>query len=368
MKAHVSRFARHGLRLLLSATALLAIVLGVFSTARPVAAETSLICSEQTLSVTLAPGATDTYHIVGTLCSQGPAAGKTAQLLMHGVTYARYYWDLPYQNEHYSYVLSATKRGYATFNIDRIGYGASDHPAGTLADLDANAYVTHQIVQALRAGDVASTKFAKVIVVGHSMGSFTTIRYAAMFPGEANGIILTGLVNDLNWPVINATMMVNLYPATLDPKFLGQFPDGDYLTTKPGSRSAFYYLPNTDPQVLTVDENLKQTVTVGELAGAWVLTDPTISSQIVGPVQLIVGQYDFLFCGNLVNCSDKAAVQTYEEGFFSSACLETAVINDAGHDLNLHLNAGATYSTMLSWADRNVGRTADTAPKSCPAP
>jgi len=39
------------------------------------------------------------------------------------------------------------------------------------------------------------------------------------------------------------------------------------------------------------------------------------------------------------------------------------VINDASHDLNLHLNANATYSQMLSRADRHVGSTGDPAPE-----
>jgi hypothetical protein len=62
-------------------------------------------------------------------------------------------------------------------------------------------------------------------------------------------------------------------------------------------------------------------------------------------------------------------VQEYEQSQFGAAAyLETAVINDAGHDLNLHLNANATYSQMLSWADRHVGSTGDPAPESCGTP
>jgi hypothetical protein len=70
-------------------------------------------------------------------------AGKTVQLLLHGSTYARYYWDFPYQTAHYSYVRAATNRGYATFNLDRIGNGASDHPDGNLVDINSNAFVVH---------------------------------------------------------------------------------------------------------------------------------------------------------------------------------------------------------------------------------
>jgi len=197
---HFSR-ARHTLWLLASVAALLAMVLGAFAPAQPAAAEARLECSEHTLSVTLTPGATDTFNVVGTLCSQGPAAGKTVQLLLHGATYARYYWDLPYQAEHYSYVHAATKRGYATFNLDRIGNGASDHPDGNLVYIVANGFVVHQVVEALRAGEIASQSFEKVIVVGHSMGSFSAANYAGSFPGEADGIILTGFLHDMNWPM-----------------------------------------------------------------------------------------------------------------------------------------------------------------------
>jgi pimeloyl-ACP methyl ester carboxylesterase len=348
-------------------SAILAMVLATSAMPQSVAAAAILQCNDYTLRVTLTPSATETFQVAGTLCSQGPAAGRTVQLLLHGSTYARYYWDFPYQPEHYSYVRSATKRGYATFNLDRIGNGASDHPNGNLVDIDANAYVVHQVVQALRAGQVASTSFAKVIVVGHSMGSLTAINYAGSFPGEADGIILTGFLHDVNFDFVNSVLLPSLYPAMLDPKFAGQFPNFDYLTSLPGSRGgAFYYLPNLDPQVLALDESLKQTTTIGELTTGPALAFDPISFQIEGPVQVVVGEFDSIFCGSHVNCSDKTAVRNYEKGFYSaSACVETAVISDAGHDLNLQTNADSTYSQMLSWADRTVGSSAGAAPQPC---
>ncbi len=262
---------------------------------------------------------------------------------------------------------AATNRGYATFNIDRMGVGASDHPAGSLVTLPAQVYIIHQVVQALRDGVVASPGFDKVIVVGHSLGSMITINYANSYPGEADGIILTGYLHDMNL-FFPEHVIASFYPATLDPKFAGQSLYSDYFTTQPGTRAdAFYYMGNVDPAVIDADENLKQTITIGELTGGASFYDP--APLIQGPVLDVIGQYDYAFCGNLVNCSDRAAVQTYEAGFYSSsACLETAVINDAGHVLNLHLNAGATYSQMLSWADRTVGSTAEAAPQPCAAP
>jgi len=358
---------KHMLRRLVSVAVMLALVLGVFATTQPAAAETDLVCSEQTLSVTLSLNATEHYNVVGTLCSQGPAAGKTVQLLLHGATYDRSYWDFPYQREHYSYVLSATKRGYATFNLDRIGNGASDHPNSGLVDMVTNGFVIHQVVQALRNGAI-QPGFAKVIVVGHSMGSLSTLQYASAFPGEANGIILTGFSHDIDWTWANGTFLPSFYPAAMDPKFSGQFPgDYYYFTSLPGTRGVnMYYQPNADPAVIALDESLKQTVTYAELMTGGAIIYTPISLSITGPVQIVIGQYDLLFCGPLINCADKDNVQAFEESQFSSAaCVDTEVINDAGHVLNLHNNANATYIKMLAWADRTVGATAATPPEPC---
>ncbi len=349
-------------------TALAALLIALSMTpAAGAAAAGPLLCSDTALDVTLAPGETTTYQVVGTLCSRGSAAGKTVQLLLHGSTYARYYWDFPYQPRRYSYVRKATRRGYATFNLDRIGNGASDKPDGTLVDIDANAFAVHQVVEALQGGDVGTAAFDKVIVVGHSMGSFTALNYAGQFPGEADGIILTGFLNDLNLDYVNDVLSSVIYPADFDPKFAGQFPALDYMTSVPGSRVAYYYEPNAHPTVLAIDESLKETTTVGELnTGPLIAYDP-ISFQVEGPVQVVIGEFDYLFCGNLVNCSDPAEVQSYEEGSFSSsACVETAVVGDAGHDLNLQTNAGSAYAKMLRWADRNVGAGPGPAPRPCP--
>ena len=359
-----TKFISTGLRLV---AAMLALVVGLSATAWPVAAESALQCSDHVLPVKLAPGATETFEVVGTLCSQGPAAGKTVQLLLHGSTYARYYWDFPFQPEHYSYVRSAAKRGYVTFNLDRIGSGASDRPNGNLVDIDANAYVVHQVVEALRAGQVASQSFQKIIVVGHSMGSMTTLNYAGTLAGEADGIILTGFLHDVNFDFVNTVLLPALYPATLDPKFAGQYPNFDYFTTLPGSRSGpFYYMENVNPEVLARDESLKQTTTIGELNTGPLMVFSPISFEIEGPVQVVIGEFDYIFCGNLVNCSDKPAVQNYESSFYSdSACVETAVISEAGHNLNVHTNADAAFNQMLAWADRNVGSTSGAAPQPC---
>ena len=63
----------------------------------------------------------------GTL--RGPKDAKSIQVLVHGLSYAQYYWDLPYQPDGYSYPRAANHRDYATLAKDRLGIGQSWHPA-----------------------------------------------------------------------------------------------------------------------------------------------------------------------------------------------------------------------------------------------
>ncbi len=318
-------------------------------------------CIEQRLSVSLAPGAPADASVVGALCWRGALAGKTVQLLVHGATYNRSYWDFPYQQPLYSYVEAAALSGYATFNLDRIGAGASDRPPSAAVTVDSNAWVIHQVVQALRSGAVQSEHFRKVILVGHSFGSTMVVAAASQFPGDANGVILSGFLHNQN-PAAQAP--ASIWPVQLDPQFAGQpYPLG-YLTTRPGTRAAiFYSLQTADPNAIALDEQTKDTVTDATLAGA----PRNLSLESLGirvPVLVVVGELDDIFCGGLVNCSDSAAVHTHESRYFSpEACLQTAVIPQTGHVLALHSTAPLTSAHALLWSERYVG--SDQAPRGC---
>src|SRR5581483_583937 len=76
----------------------------------------ALNCEESSLPVKLSADGQAIYSVTGWLCARGNFSGKTVQLLVSGVSYDHNYWDFPYQSDNYSYVQSATKAGYATFN------------------------------------------------------------------------------------------------------------------------------------------------------------------------------------------------------------------------------------------------------------
>ncbi|HSN87682.1 MAG TPA: alpha/beta hydrolase [Thermoanaerobaculia bacterium] len=339
----------------------IAIVVLVPSSAR--AAEGGLRCEEVSLPVTLSPGDADVYSVFGVLCSRGSVQHKTFHITLHGSTYSHLYWDWPFQPETYSYMRRATAAGYAVLNIDRIGIGQSDHPPAAEVTIGANAHVVHQIVQALRGGDLIVPSFGRiqaerVALVGHSLGSVIAIEEAATY-GDVDGVVLTGVSHTVT-PALGEIFAV-LYPASLDPLFAGRdIPEG-YLTTLPGSRTVFYYTPSADPLVIAIDEQTKETVTPAELDTAFPAL--ALSSAVHVPVLVVVGDFDLAFC-NAPSCTESGSL-AIEPGFYPpDACAEAVAIPGAGHDLNLHFQAPLAYDAVLEWMDRRVGSNTNSPPPS----
>lgn len=326
-----------------------------------------LRCEELTFNVNLSPTDSTVYNVFGILCSRGSIQQKTILVTLHGSTYSHLYWDFPYQPETYSFMRRATAAGYGVLNIDRIGIGQSDRPAS--ADdvtIPANAHVVHQLVQLLRGGNLIVPSFGRiqaerVALVGHSLGSVISIEEAADY-GDVDGVVLTGVSHNVT-PLLGQ-ILTSLWPANLDPHFAGQnIPDG-YLTSLPGARGIFYYLPSADPLVVAIDDQTKQTTTTGELNTAF----PALarSVDIHTPVFVIVGDFDLAFC-NMPSCSASGSLASEPSFYPADACTETASIAGAGHDLNLQFQAPQAYDAILDWLDRRVGSDPGApAPVPCP--
>lgn len=305
----------------------------------------SVICRPAAYSIALAPGAATRYTVRGTLCTPGVAYGRTVQLLLGGILYTRAYWDWPVKPRTYSWVRAMNAAGYAMLNIDRIGGGASDHPPAAQVTIDANAYVAHQLVRDLRQGPAA---FARVMLVGHSLGSLISIVEAGRYR-DVDGVILTGFMHAPG-PGTAAFSQSGLLPAQTNPA-LRSLPSG-YLRERPGTRVTYFYDPaNADPAVIAYDDASVApigTATIGELGQfARVLTSPAYSWAIVAPVLVLTGRQDALF---------GAAAAGKEPSFYRTGLpLKVDVLPDTGHALNLHRSAPRAFALARAWADRHVG-------------
>ena len=352
-----TRRPRRAVVMLGTVTAVLAVLTGP---AR--ADDLPLQCGTHQVHVAMSDGGPQDRTIVGQLCYRGPVLPRTVQLLVHGSSYNHLYWDFPYQNSYYSYVGAATLAGYATFNIDRLGAGESSHPSGLQLDMTAGAVALHNVISKLRSGDaeVGGHAFEDVVWVGHSLGSFYGWAEVAAYH-DVDALILTGALHASS-PSWLAGAFAASYPASEDPLFAGR-PGVDwslYVTSRPGTRGGmFYYAPTTDPQVVAVDEQNKDTVAVGELPGLSLPTlppDQAPSRLITVPVLVVVGANDGLYCApDALNCSDQSALQQYEASYYSpQAQLQVVVLPQTGHDLNLHLTAPAGYVLAQAWALTHV--------------
>src|SRR5882724_53131 len=327
------------------------------------AADSPPQCTPATLRVALTEGGRQSYTIVGELCLPPHGLATAVHLTIHGATYDHTCWNWPYQPSIYSYAKARTTAGYAVFDYDRIGNGQSSHPSSTEISVASDAFVAHQVVQALRSGRIGGTAFQRVVLIGHSLGSFTSWEEAGEYH-DVDGVILTGIAHSYNATGLQLAL-TDVYPAINDPRFANSGLDAGYLTTMPGTRGPLFYdVATADPAVIALDEATKQTTTATELQGT-LASGPgsplNFASSIDVPVLLIDGQKDLLFCTAQgseggANCMSAATLAASESPYYSpQACLRTAVIPGTGHDVNLHPTALLTYVLAALWSDTFVG-------------
>lgn len=70
--------------------------------------------------------ASNTYNISMRICTPSandavPEYADTVQVMVHGATFNKIMWDLPYQPERYSWTKKMNEAGYATIAVDLVG-------------------------------------------------------------------------------------------------------------------------------------------------------------------------------------------------------------------------------------------------------
>lgn len=334
----------------------------VFATAATTAAatvasraEARLRCAQVSFDVALTDGAPAELQLAGELCTQGELRHKTLQILLHGGTYDRNYWDFPLQPARYSYVRWATGAGFATLNVDRLGVGASSKPDGLALTLHTNATAVHHVVQKLRSGTLHVAPFGavepeRIILVGHSLGAFISSIEASAY-GDVDGVILSGYAHNIGPG--QAAIQAQVYAAALDPKFAASGLSPLYVTTLPGVRgAAFYNLSFADPAVIALDEVLKQTATIGEILDLPVALPATLGLSV--PTLVINGEQDSLYC-EAPSCTATGSLADEADYYPPEACAQIVTLPNMGHDLNLQKNAPVWFGIAALWAHLRVG-------------
>lgn len=291
----------------------------------------------------------------GEFCAASGAT-RAIQVLVPGITYSHTYWDFPYQPDIYNYRRAANAAGYATLALDRLGTGASSHPLSATVTAFEQADAVHQVIAGLRNGSVTGAPSSSILLGGHSEGSTIAIIEVSTYH-DVDAVLLTGFAHHFDAVQLTG-LLASMYPATLDPVLRQSYPlpDVGYLTTRPGTRSTYFYPPNPDPSVVAADDATKSVFSMTEAPDSALLGLITpYSLSIKVPVLLVNGDHDAIFCPG-GTCTTAATLSAAEAPYYSpAACLHTAVMAGVGHDVNLAPNAPQYHSIVLNWADQVFG-------------
>ncbi|TCO46533.1 alpha/beta hydrolase [Actinocrispum wychmicini] len=310
-------------------------------------ADTQVRCSETDVPVTYGLLLHGTVH--GQLCVP-PTTTNTVQLLVHGGTYNRYYWDIPYNNGSYSYQRDMAANGVATFAVDALGSGRSTQPLSELITGTTEASAMHQVIQALRAGAVGGSQFSRVVIVGHSMGSGVTVLEATGYH-DVDGVVLTGMTHSMDLLALTGVFVDGVRPALLDPVLSQRSSDPGYVTTMPGTRQVFHNPGLVEPGVLAADETTKDQVAATVVPDLLTLAfESPLSRSINVPVLIANGASDGLFCAFV--CASEDTLRAAESPYFT-APLEVHLTPQAGHAVALSTNAADHREAIRAWMDEH---------------
>jgi pimeloyl-ACP methyl ester carboxylesterase len=244
-------------------------------------------------------------------------------LLMHGLSYTKESWDFP----GYSVAQKLAEAGYASFAIDRLGYGESKLHDGYNVTHEAYADMAHQIVEQLR-----GQGFDHVVLGGHSAGAGTTELEAALYGG-------VDAIMALGWHHRPSNQLGQDF-------FTGDYGraaqnDYEYFLGTPHHRAEMFYTASADPAVVAADTKAAVLTPSGEIFSIGKQPSRLVAGNIKVPVFLQFGDSDRLF--------ELEYAKMHAGEFFNSPSVTVDVVKDAGHTFMLTTNGLAGSERMAEW-------------------
>lgn len=319
-----------------------AVLFSLAAVSVPARADSVVTCTDISTPISV-PGVPN-GTIFGRYCRTAQPARKVLQILVPGITYTHSYFDFPGFGGRYSYTKFMNDRGYDTLAIDRLGIGRSTRPPlGALVNAFSNADALHQVVDAVRSNGLKGRSYPGIVLTGHSYGTFVSDLTSATYH-DVDGVIGTGWFQQPTALGV-AGIVALLWPAAVDPRFLGRVVDPTYVTTRPGTRGFFYRAGDTDPAVVVADEATKDTASLAETT--YLLPEATgLTTRIGVPTLRVVGQYDNVIC-NPLPCTQSGLARLAPALF--PAGVTVHVQPGAGHDVALELNNDDGFNAQLAW-------------------
>ncbi|KAF2799866.1 alpha/beta-hydrolase [Melanomma pulvis-pyrius CBS 109.77] len=295
---------------------------------------------------------TKEYTVSATFCVPKKTNGKEGTILVatSGLGYDGRYWASTYKPEEYSFVGHALDAGYSVFYYDRIGTGKSQKESGYVNQSTNQGAFLSKIVKGIRAGNwTGKVQAKKIILVGHSFGSYTSNALIAAEPDLVDGAVLTGL----GYP--NATDAANAATPWVPTAFAARIPSHSRLDTGYlafgdiyAHTETFFHPPYSIPTI-EYAQSISQPFAIVELISLRTLQ--LSAPAFKGKVLVTTGEFDFLVCGG--ECKSTYAANGANQVFSGAEVVETYLHPGAGHGINFAANATGFYNVITSFLDRN---------------
>ncbi|OQU93602.1 hypothetical protein CLAIMM_00086 [Cladophialophora immunda] len=277
-----------------------------------------------------------------------PQRAQSIQFLVHGATYTKDYWSAlgfpGFEPDTYSWIAFASKQGWPTLSVDRLGVGQSSHPDPVHAvQFGLETEVLANIILALKSGVIGGRPFKNIIYVGHSYGSELGNHLAASHPDAIDALILTGFSST------RANISIEFSAANSEFVRLEDLASGYLVLPTAGQRSVFYGANGTfDPRLLDIDTDTQQTATVGEFISRKL--PPPVANGFTAPVFIMTGDQDQPFCpGGHCDSGVNSSLAPTGQLFPKSRSFSFYVPQDTGHDINIHYSAPVSFARAHSW-------------------
>ncbi|SPO20510.1 uncharacterized protein UTRI_00907_B [Ustilago trichophora] len=296
-----------------------------------------------------------TFSIAGYYCTPKQGARNDSALwnLVHGIGFDASYWDFALAPE-YSLVKHAASYGISTFRYDRLGTGKSETPANGFDVVRAQTEVAilKGVLEKLRNGtDVGGKKHEKIVGVGHSYGSVQTQAVTKERPELLDAVVLTGYTtNTTNLPgyleAASYSIARNIFPDRLGDK------PPTWLVT--GSNASdimgFFYPPNYSQASFDLSRATEQAVTLGAFATISAVGGE--ASNFTGPVHVVNGAKDYIFCSS--NCwakgqDGKSIPESVQMLYPQTKNFSSYIAEDTGHAITPHYSQPMIAEEIVSW-------------------
>jgi pimeloyl-ACP methyl ester carboxylesterase len=348
--------ARGVMRLCVSVTSTLAIVLVALALPTPTQAAPRLVdipveFTVRNVNRTAVPCGADggSYtvrgHLTGPVSALRPDTGAAVALYLHGLEVGEWFWRFPAHG--YNHALEMARLGHVSLTIDRLGYPSSGQPPGLETCVGSQADAAHQIIQQLRQGSYQGSltpAFARVATVGHSLGgaiaeveayTFRDVDGVVTLSYADTGLSLSALTTPAHW-----TAPCALGTST-SPKGAAGYA---YFTANLADYQA-QFLSNTPASLLpeaVANRNINPCGDMMSLAPAIVQNLLRISS-IKVPVLIVTGTEDRVF--------DASRFGVQRALFADSRDARLVLIDGGTHGITLEPTAPALRSTLDDWFD-----------------